>query len=383
MTALANLALSQGQGKEATAWLERSATENPDELQPAILLSAHYLRSGEKQKSLTLAKKLQSANLRSPEVLELLAQAQLANNDKTAALESYNRLAAMLPESPSVQLRIASIQLANQNAPAASEALKKALAIKPDYIDAQLAQIALESRQGNYEKAMAVSHQIQKQQKKSPVGYMAEGDLLMAQQKPALAVKAYEHAFGISRSGLAMVKIHTSLSRAGKGPEANSRLLQWLKEHPDDAASRMYLAGAYLADRNHKAAIEQYQIILKRAPAYMPALNNLATAYQQEKNPLALEYAEKAYKLAPDSPEVLDTLGWILVEQGDTTRGLPFLEKALSIAPEAPDIRYHLAAALVKSGNKAQARKELEHLLAGGKQFSSIDEAKLLQKQIQ
>ena len=45
----------------------------------------------------------------------------------------------------------------------------------------------------------------------------------------------------------------------------------------------------------------------------MPALNNLATAYQQEKNPLALEYAEKAYKLAPDSPAVLDTLGWILV----------------------------------------------------------------------
>ncbi len=135
-----------------------------------------------------------------PEVLELLAQAQLANNDKAAALESYNRLAAMQPESPAVQLQIASIQLANQNPAAASDALKKALAIKPDYLDAQLAQVVLESRQGNYEEAIAISRQIQKQQKKSPVGYIAEGDLLMAQKKPALAVKAYEHAFGINKS---------------------------------------------------------------------------------------------------------------------------------------------------------------------------------------
>lgn len=96
------------------------------------------------------------------------------------------------------------------------------------------------------------------------MGYIAEGDLLMAQKKPALAPKAYEHAFDISKSGSAMLKLHASLSQAGKIPEANSRLVQWLKEHPNDAASRMYLAGVYLASRDNKAAIEQYQIILKQ-----------------------------------------------------------------------------------------------------------------------
>jgi putative PEP-CTERM system TPR-repeat lipoprotein len=383
MVALANLALSQRKAKEATEWLERSAAENPDALQPAILLATHYLRLGDKQKSLTLVKKLKGAYPDDPEVLDLLAQAQLASNDKTAALESYSRLAAMQPESPAVQLRIASIQLANENPAAASDALKKALAIKPDYLDAQLVQVALESRQGNYEKAMAISHQIQKQQKKSPVGYIAEGDLLMAQKKPLLAAKAYEHAFDISKSGPTLLMLHASLSHAGKIPEANTRLLQWLKEHPEDAASRMYLAGVYLAIHDNKAAIEQYRIILKQAPDYVPALNNLATAYQQEKNPLAVEYAEKAYQLAPSSAAILDTLGWILVEKGDTARGLPLLEKAVSLAPEAADIRYHRGAALAKSGDNAQARKELEQLLATGKQFPDVEQAKLLLKQIQ
>jgi tetratricopeptide (TPR) repeat protein len=146
---------------------------------------------------------------------------------------------------------------------------------------------------------------------------------------------------------------------------------------------RMYLAEVYLADGQTRSAIEQYEIVLQQNPKYMPAMNNLDTAYQQEKNPLALEYAEKAYKIAPDNPAIMDTLGWILVEQGNTGRGLPLLQKALSLAPDVAEIRYHFAVALVKSGDKAKARKELDTLLSSGKDFPSREEAKTLLKQTQ
>lgn len=69
------------------------------------------------------------------------------------------------------------------------------------------------------------------------------------------------------------------------------------------------------------------------------ALNNLALAYQQEKDPRALEFAEKAHGITPKSVEILDTLGWILVEQGNTARGLPVLQQAASLAPGLLDIR--------------------------------------------
>jgi len=138
-----------------------------------------------------------------------------------------------------------------------------------------------------------------------------------------------------------------------------------------------------MAERQNNAAIEQYQIILKQNPQSAPALNNLAWLYYQEKNPLALEYAEKAHQLAPNDPIILDTLGWILVEQGNTTRGLPLLQKAVSSAPGASDIRYHFASALAKSGDKNRARKELEQLLASRKNFQNINEARALLKQMQ
>ena len=383
MAALSALALNQGQTKEATLWLERAVQNNPDVLEPSLLLVGHYLRVGEKQKALTLAQKLQGANSNNPEVLDVLAQAQFANNDKAAALETYNRLAALRPNSHLVQYRIATIHIAADNFPAAGDALKKAVALKPDYIDAQLAQIALETRQGNFEKGVTICRQIQKQYPKSPVGYVAEGDLLMQQKNPALAAKAYEHAFAIAKSQPVMLKLHASLSQAGRGKEANFRLVQWLKENPTDVPLRMYLAEVYLADGQTRSAIEQYEVVLQQNPKYMPAMNNLATAYQQEKNPLALEYAEKAYKIAPDNPAIMDTLGWILVEQGNTGRGLPLLQKALSLAPDVAEIRYHFAVALVKSGDKAKARKELDTLLSSGKDFPSREEAKTLLKQTQ
>lgn len=382
MTALASLAQSQGQTKEVTVWLERASSENPDALQPAMMLATHYLRTGEKQKALTLAQKLQGSNPSNPDVLDILAQAQFANGDKPAALESYNKLAVLMPESALVKFRIASIYMAMQNQPAASDALKKALTLQPDYLDAQFAQVTLELRKENYDGALAIARQIQKQRAKSPVGYALEGDVLMAQKKPALAVKAYEHAYAIGKSGPLMIKLHASLSQAGKSKEASSRLTQWLKEHPADASTRMYLAGTYLAERQNKAAIEQYQTILRQDPKYALALNNLAWLYQQEKDPRALDYAEKANQLTPDNPATLDTLGWILVEQGNTTRGLPLLQKANSLAPEAADIHYHLVLGLVKSGDKAKARKELEQLLASGKAFNKIEDAKALLKQL-
>lgn len=382
MTALAGLALSQGQPKEATAWLERSSQENPDALQPALLLASHYLRIGEKQKALNFAQKLQGSNPSSPEVLDILAQIQFANGDKPAALETYQKLAAMKPDSAPAQLHIASVHMAMQNQAAALDALKKALALQPDYLDAQLALASLEANKGNHEQALAIARQIQKNNSKSPVGYELEGNLLIAQKKPDLAVKAFEQAFAISKTGPLMVKLHASLSQAGKSKEASTRLNQWLKEHPDDAATRVYLAETYVAEKQNKSAIDQYQTILSQNPKYVPALNNLAWLYQQEKDPRALEYAEKANQLAPENPGILDTLGWILVEQGDTKRGLPLLQKASTLAPQVAEIRYHYAVGLVKSSDKVKARKELEQLLATGKSFPHIEEAKALLKQL-
>ena len=382
MTALANLALSQGKVKESTNWLEQASKENPEALLPSLQLIAHYLRIGEKQQALTLAKKLQGSNSSNPNFLNLLGQAQFANDDKSAALETYSKLAAVNPESAPVQLRIAGIQMAMKNVTAATESLKKALSIQPDYLEAQLSLASLKAGTGDFEQALSIAKQIQKKDPKSAVGYELEGNLLLQQKKPDLAAVAFERAITISPNGTLLVKLHASLSQTGNTQTADSRLSRWIKDHPDDAAVRMYQAALNIDHGQTQAAIEQYQAILHLTPDYVPALNNLASLSQQVKDPLALQYAEKAYKIAPDNPAVQDTLGWILVEQGDTTRGIDLLRKASTSVPASAEIHYHLALGLIKTGDKVRARKELEQVLTTGKNFSKLEEARTLLKQL-
>src|SRR5690606_12910155 len=126
------------------------------------------------------------------------------------------------------------------------------------------------------------------------------------------------------------------------------------------------------------AAIAQYQALLDINPKDVAALNNVAIAYQQDQDKRALESAEKAKPLAPQNAPTLDPLGWILVEQGDTAKGLPHLRKALELAPNMTEVRYHYAQALLKSGDKAGARSELEKVVQQGGNFSKLTEAKAL-----
>jgi len=107
-------------------------------------------------------------------------------------------------------------------------------------------------------------------------------------------------------------------------------------------------------------------------------LNNLANLYLLQKDPRALDLAEKAHRLAPGSVGIQDSLGWILLSQGQLARGSELLKQAASLAPKMATVRYHYAVALEKSGNRVAAKKELQAALALGN-FPERDAAMQMQ----
>ena len=382
MTALAEIAAAENKAPAATLWLEKASNENPTVLDPGIRLAGHYLRIGEKAKALTLVRKLQTANPASADVIDMLGQAQIANGDAAGALETYSKLVNVVPKSSKAQMRLASAHLLLKNEAAAADDIKRAVALDPSNLQARMAMIDIALRKGQADAALAMARQMQKETGLGMAGYMAEGDILALQKKPDLAARAYEQALKQRTSPQLVVKLAQSLRNAGKAKEADARLAGFMKQFPGEPITTLYSAEQMLAAKQFKPAIASLESIVKGAPNNIVALNNLAWAYQQEKDPRALATAEQAGKLAPDSAPVLDTLGWILVEGGNVKRGVQVLEQAISRAPEANDIRYHLAFGLHKAGDKARARKEIEQALANGKTFAQADEARALLKQL-
>ncbi|MES2760362.1 MAG: XrtA/PEP-CTERM system TPR-repeat protein PrsT [Pseudomonadota bacterium] len=383
MTALASLSASDGKKEEATKWLEQASAVNPNAIAPAVNLIGQYLQTGLNQKALDTAAKLQVVHRDNPDLLDLLGKGQLANGEKENALDTYKKLAVALPRSAHAQMQVAALHLMMKRSAAAEEYLKAALAMQPDFPAAQLALAELYVRKGWNELALMTAASLQRNHPKAAAGFQLEGDVNMAQGKPALALDAYEQAIAFSKTSELTIKAANALRAAGRQDEGGKRLAAWLKQHPDDVRVQLYKAETLLADKQYKPAAEHFEAILKRQPDNVIALNNLALAYQQSQDARATAVAGQAYKLANDEPVIMDTYGWILVEQGDTARGLPILQRASAKAPQARDIRYHVAMGLFKAGDKAAARKELDVLLAGNMKFAQAEEARALLKQLQ
>ena len=380
MAILANIAVADNHPEEATTWLEKAHAENPAAIPPAIQLVVQYMRVNQKEKALTLARQLQTANPTNPELLDLLGQTQMANNDAAGALETYSKLVNVVPKSPASHLRLAVVHVKLNNPGAAADDLKKALAIDPNFLQAKVAQIELAASSGKFDQALLLARNLQKSDPKSIAGFVIEGDILARQNKADQAIRPYEQAFAISKQPQVFVKLIGALKAAGKTKEADARMTQWQKDHPTDPMAGIYFGESYLASKQYKLATEQFEAALKFSPDNPTALNNLAWGYQQLKDPRALPTAERALKNAPQSPAVIDTLGWMLVQQGNVARGLPLLQKAVTLEPAAPELRYHLAFALNQSGDKKAARQELEKLLSSDKQSPQLEEARALLK---
>jgi len=133
-----------------------------------------------------------------------------------------------------------------------------------------------------------------------------------------------------------------------------------------------------VANAGEPALSEENQLLAQR-PNDPDVLNNLAWLYQQIGNlPKASELAERALGLAPANGQIADTLGWILLAQGDTKRALIHLEAASTAIPGNAEINYHFAVALGRAGRTADARAILERVLGSGAAFTGKAEAEKL-----
>jgi tetratricopeptide (TPR) repeat protein len=96
---------------------------------------------------------------------------------------------------------------------------------------------------------------------------------------------------------------------------------------------------------------------------------------------VALSLAQTAGRGLPNSPSVVDTLGWIYYRKGVYPLAVNYLEQALKLQeknnmPDNPDIDYHLGWAYEKAQQPALARQHFEHLLDGHPNYPAAAEIK-------
>lgn len=383
LLAVAELAATTGaKPDEVSKLIEKAVQTNPQDVPARLALIQHYLKNQDNKKALTAANDAAAAIPDRPEILDALGRTQQMSGDTNQALNTYGKLATLQPSSPLAHMRLAEIHLAGKNHNEALKNLRKALEIRPDLLDAQRGLILFAIEEKKMAEALAITRQIQQQRPKEAIGLVLEGDVHVTNKSWPEAIKAYRAGIKLQPSPELAIKLFSTLSASGNSAEAERWASTWIKDFPKDIAMRMHLGDMATMRKDYTSAAQIYRTALEVQPENPLVLNNLAWVSGQLKAPKAIEYAEKANRLAPNQPAIMDTLAMLLAEKGDTAQAVDLLRKAMQIAPQAALIQLNLAKVLIGSGQKDAARKELEALAKLGDKFPSQAEVARLQKEL-
>ena len=347
MLELARLDELRGQSAEAVKWLEKAKAARERDLRPRLALAGLYLRQGQSKPALDAAKDAQARAPDNAHALMLLAQAQQAVGNGDAAKSVLRQVVKVAAFNPALLVQAASLQIESRDLDAARYTLDKALLGEAVYAPAQAMRIRLEIQAGNIAEA-----ERRVMQAGASIGHAESqrltGEIRMAQRRYGDAISAFKMARAASPSQEATFGLYGAYLAAGQSGEAVSLMEDWRQRYPQNKLAAHALGEALMAARAYPRARAIYVELVGQDAKDARAHNNLANVLLQLGDANALTHAERARALAPNQPQVNDTLGWVLVNQGQVEKGLRYLREAALRAPDDPEIRRHLDAALAK-----------------------------------
>lgn len=380
---LAHVELAANRPDEAIRLLEKIMAAEPRNQTAGIELVDLLIRVKRMDKALATAKDLESRLPDQVAVLAALGRAYLASGERAKARTLFDRMTRVAGFDADQQHQIARYQIAAGNPDGARYNLDKALNADPNHMGARALLVELELNKGDFAKAEQHATTVQTRFPSSSLGYRLLGDVALARGNTQGAVGFYQAAYNKQNDTENALRLSLAHQRAGQARAAIDLLNKLWRARPAEDGLGRALAEIYLSNNDLRSAKTIYLQLLQTFPNDPILHNNLAEVLRRLGDPAALQYAERAFALAPQDAMVNDTLGWILVGQARFDAGLQRLREARLRNPQDPNIRYHLAYVLSQTGRQEEARTELRAALKEYPQFESVAEARRLLEQLE
>lgn len=140
-----------------------------------------------------------------------------------------------------------------------------------------------------------------------------------------------------------------------------------LNKHPQDLTNTLLFANENLIS-NKDLSIELYLKVLAKEPQHLVSLNNLAWLYGEQNNLTnALEYGEKALKLSPNSPAVMDTVALIKLKNNDLVAAEQLSAKAYTASDKNLDVGFTYLQILKAKADESAATNLENELVTNAK----------------
>jgi tetratricopeptide (TPR) repeat protein len=193
------------------------------------------------------------------------------------------------------------------------------------------------------------------------------GTYALLQEDKQTAKQMFERAIALDPTNLAAYEQLAQLHQdGGRWADTVATYQRAIEQRPEAARLHHFLATLYeMQDRNSEA-MAAYERAIALDDDMPQSKNNLAYLLAESGGDLdrALNLAQEAKALMPESPNAADTLGWVLYRRGIPSAAVGYLREALAgldaDSPQIGMVRQHLALAYEANDQKQMAIDALE-----------------------
>jgi len=163
--------------------------------------------------------------------------------------------------------------------------------------------------------------------------------------------------------GIGSVRLNQQ--KTAEARECFERALKLHSSYPDTLANSWNNLGLLAGRDGHtEEAVGYFQKALKLSPDHVIALDNLASAYRQQKRwAEAQKTYERVLEINPDEAEANYGLGMVFAQNDDTARALDSLQKALKSRPAYPEALNNLGILYLRTERRDQAVATFEECI--------------------
>lgn len=371
----------------------------PGNVEARVALADVFLRKQDRESAVSELQKAWKTNPTSKLVLLKLVNAYATS--KPPAWQSVETVlgdakqSRQLAADPDVLLAEANMWVSLKDSQKAVDLAKRALAASPTNADLQQRYFDTLLRAGDYRGLIAQSDPVLQADQGAWWLYRLRGQAYKRLDQRADAAKNFDAAFNLVSAAGNEQAIGIVIRTIAEELDPPSAIAKVEPLATKDNASRLLLAGLYQATQNYQGMFEQldrvmtdrprlrddqvrqalqmlgsyylqssppdlkkaratFEDLLKQSPNDILVLNNLADVLTQPDSggtpAEALKYSQRAFDLANSfetndlTAYVLDTQGWVLIQNKKIDEGLDLLRRAAETA-QFPDVFLHLAEA--------------------------------------
>ena len=279
--------------------------------------------------------------------------------DKNAVLAMVKDLVKPYRQLPEAHFAVAQAALAANKYDAALAEIREALRIRPDWEAAALFQ------------AQALTSESRAKSLDYMKGFLAANpnaqEVRLNYARQLIGEKKYPEARAHLQTlqvqneaqRVQIVQAEAQLMREAKAYKESYDILKTALDADADNPDLLYdiALAAEKLDRIDVAETSLRRLIALK-PDHAQAYNALGYTLADRTDRLAeaRDYIEKALKLLPEDPFILDSMGWVEYRLGNHAEGLQYLQRAFDQRPD-PEIAAHLGEVLWAKGKKGEAEK--------------------------